>query len=81
MGAPPLCRWWDRSHRDSQRGKEKVKERGAWGGLNTGTAQHRREHSRQRGGGRRRDEKEKENQPNNGMRTEKCKLSFVNNSS
>lgn len=58
MGAPPLCRWWDRSHRDSQRGEEKVKERGAWGGLNTGTAQHRREHSRQ-WGGRRRDEKEK----------------------
>lgn len=59
-----------------------MKERGAWGGLNTGTAQHRRENTADnKGGGRKRDEKEKKNQPNRGMRTEKCKLSFVINSS
>lgn len=60
LGAPPR-RWWGRSHRDLRRGKEKVKERGAWGGLNTGGQRSTGVRTRQttRGGGRKRDEKEK----------------------
>lgn len=60
-----------------------MKERGAWGGLNTGGQRSTGVRTRQttRGGGEKGMRGKRKNQPNRGMRTEKCKLSFVINSS
>lgn len=64
-------------------GKGKGERKGSVGRAeHRGTAQHRRENTADnKGGGEKGMRRKRKNQPNRGMRTEKCKLSFVINSS